>query len=153
MKIDKANKKNPFIAPQINKEQERKHSIRLTGFQIGGCLLCVVTLLILAISRWGQQAPFYVEGLRWEPLQRFCRVSFTVKNPRNQSFKAQALIQFFASIASSEFAYYFPTGSVKVPLRLASNETRMVTKDVGYSEITSGCQHVEIFALDLTNEN
>jgi hypothetical protein len=33
MKIDKANKKNPFIAPQINKEQERKHSIRLTGFK------------------------------------------------------------------------------------------------------------------------
>lgn len=63
------------------------------------------------------------------------------------------MIQFFASLASSEFAYYFPTGSVKVPLRLASNETRMVTKDVVYSETTSGCQHVEIFALGLTNEN
>jgi hypothetical protein len=153
MKIDKANKKNPFLAPQINKEQELKHSIRLTGFQIGGCFLCVVTLLILAISRWGQHAPLYVEGLRWEPLQRFCRVSFTVKNPRNQSIEALALIQFSASLASSEFAYYFPTGSIKVPLRLASNETRMVTKDVVYSEITSGCQHVEIFALGLTNQN
>ena len=152
--MSKANYKSPLKAPTINKEKERKHSIRLTGFQIGVGFLCVATLLVLATSRLGQHAPFYVEELRWEPLQRFCRVSFTVKNPRNQSVKAKALIQFFTSSgASSEPFYYYPTGSVEVPIRLASNETRIVTKDVVYSEKTSGCQQVQITALGLTNKN
>jgi hypothetical protein len=151
--MSKANYKSPLKAPTINKEKEREHSIRLTGFQIGVGFLCVATLLILATSRLGQHAPFYVEELRWEPLQRFCRVSFTVKNPRNQSIKAKALIQFFARDASYDYPYYYPTGSVEVPLRLASNETRMMTKDVVYSEKTSGCQQVQITALGLTNKN
>jgi hypothetical protein len=101
--MSKANYKIPLKAPTINKEKERKYSIRLTGFQIGVGFLCVTTLLILATSRFGQHAPFYVEELRWEPLQRFCRVSFTVKNPRNQSIKAKALIQFFARDASYDY--------------------------------------------------
>jgi hypothetical protein len=153
LKRDEAADRPPLIAPQIGaKTPQRVHPARLSDYQIVVGFFCFATLLTLAILRLGQQAPFYIQDIRWEPLRRFCRVSFTVKNPKGHSISSQALIQFFGSSnASNVYINNVPAGSVKVPIRLAGNESRMVTSDFVYSEKTSNCQFVEIKALDLTN--
>ena len=127
------------------------HKIRLSNYQIIGVIISVLALLILATSRWGQHAPLYVEDVQWKSLQRFCRVTFTAKNPRSQSIKAQVLIVFFKSIDAEYSNTYVPFGSVKVPLNLAGDETRIVTKDFEYSKTTSGCREIVVEALGVTN--
>lgn len=151
LKKNEANNKQPFAAPEISKKPKLKlkHRIRLSSYQTIGGIIGVLALLVLA--RWGQHPPFYVEDVRWKPLERFCRVTFTAKNPRSQSVNAQALIVFFTSIDTLDSSYDFPTGTVKVPLSLAGNETRTVTEDVVYSQTTSSCQQVEVNALGLTS--
>lgn len=156
LKRDEANIKHPLVAPEIGKKPKQEHRIRLSNYQIIGIIISVLTLLIFATSRWGQHAPFFVEDVRWKPLQRFCRVTFTAKNPRSQSINAQALIIFFTSFESYETgevsSIKMPTGSIKVPLNLAGSETRIVTKDFVYSKTTSGCREVVVEALGVTNE-
>jgi hypothetical protein len=155
LKKIEANIKKPLAAPEIGKKPERVHRIRLSNYQVIGVIISVLALLIFATSRWGQHAPFFVEDVRWKPLQRFCRVTFTAKNPRNQSINAQALVIFFTSYESYETgevsSIKMPTGSVKVPLNLAGSETRIVTKDFEYSKTTSGCREIVVEALGVTN--
>ncbi|MCX5954202.1 MAG: hypothetical protein NTZ40_12080 [Cyanobacteria bacterium] len=147
LKKNEANMKHPLAAPEIAKKPEQVQRVRLSNYQIIGAIISVLALLILATSRWGQHAPLYVEDVQWKSLQRFCRVTFTAKNPRSQSIKAQVLIVFFKSIDAGYSNTYVPFGSVKVPLSLAGNGSQTVTKDIEHSETTSGCQRVEVNAL------
>jgi hypothetical protein len=94
LKKNEANNKHPLVAPEIGKKPTHVHKIRMSNYQIIGVIISVLGLLILATSRWGQHAPLYVEGVQQKSLQRFCRVTFTAKNPRSQSIKAQVLIVF-----------------------------------------------------------
>ena len=149
LKKNEANIKKPLAAPEIGKKPERVHRIRLSNYQVIGGIIGILALLVLV--RWSQQPQFYAEDVRLKTFQRFCRVTFTAKNPRSQSINAQALIVFYSSIDTSDGYYYFPTGTVKIPLSLAGNETRTVTEDVVHSETTSRCQKVEVNALGLTN--
>jgi len=155
LKRDEANNKHPLVAPEIGKKPTHVHKIRMSNYQIIGVIISLLALLIFATSRWGQHAPFFVEDVRWKPLQRFCRVTFTAKNPRSQSINAQVLIIFFTTYESYETgevsSIKIPAGSVKVPLNLAGNETRTVTKDFEYSKTTSGCREIVVEALGVTN--
>jgi len=148
LKKNEANNKHPLVAPEIGKKPEQVPRIRLPNYQVISGIIGILALLVLA--RWGQHPPFYVEGVRLETFQRFNRVTFTVKNPGSQSINAQALIVFYTSIDTLDGSYSYPTSTVKVPLSLAGNETRIVTKDVVHSEKTSRSQEVEVKALGLT---
>jgi hypothetical protein len=147
LKKNEANNKHPLVAPEIGKKPEQVPRIRLSNYQVISGIIGILALLILATSRWGQHPPFYVESVQWKSLQRFCRVTFTAKNPRSQSINTQALIVFYTSIDTSDGNYYFPAGTVKVPLSLAGNGSKTITKDIEHSETTSGCLRVEVNAL------
>lgn len=147
LKKNEANNKDPLVAPEIDKKPEQVPRIRLSNYQVIGGIIGILALLILATSRWGQHPPFYVEGVQWKSLQRFCRVTFTAKNPRSQSIKAQVLIVFFKSLDVGYGYTDIPSGSVKVPLSLAGNGSKTITKDIEHSETTSGCLRVEVNVL------
>ena len=143
MKFDK----HPLKAPQIEEKTQRKHSFRLSDKQIVLGFLCAGTLIILGILHGQNQAQFYVQGIRWESLGRFCRVSFTVKNARKRGINAQAVIRVFKRVtpAGNEHpAFNDLAGSVKVPIRLAGNESRTVVVDVIYSGKTYDCDAVDV---------
>lgn len=71
---------------------------------------------------------------------------------KNHSINSHALIQFLGSSnASNVYINNAPTNSVKVPIRLAGNESRIISSEFIYSEKTSNCQIAEVRVLDLTN--
>jgi len=111
-----------------------------------------MTLLTLAVLRLGQQAQCYVKDIRREPLCRFCSDSLTAKTSKNHSINSHVYIQFLGSSdASNVYINNAPTNSVKVPIRLAGNESRIMSSESNYSEKTSNCKFAEVEELDLTN--
>jgi len=79
-------------------------------------------------------------------------VSFTAKMSKNHSINYHALIQFLGSSnASNVYINNAPSNSVKVPIRLAGNESHFLSSEFIYSEKTSNCQFAEAKELDLTN--
>ena len=150
LKQDEAYDKHPLEAPQVGEQPQHQHSFRLSDKQIIVGFLCVGTLLALAILHGQNQAPYYVQGIRWKSLRGFCRVSIIVRNARNRSINAQAFIRVFNGSRTGGNEYgtiYDLTGSAKVPIRLAGNESRTVVTDVVFSEKIGGCDSVDVKPL------
>jgi hypothetical protein len=149
--MDEAYGKRPLQAPPLGEQPLRQRAFPLSDQQIIVGFLCGVTLLALGILYRQSQAQFYVHGIRWESLGRFCRVSFVVKNTRSQRINARALIRVFRGFTPGENEYTVfgdLTGFAKVPIRLAKNESREVVADVPFSRTIQACNSVDITRLD-----
>ena len=79
---------------------------------------------------------------------------FSVKNPRNHSFNAQALIRVFRGFTADESestTFADLAGTATVSTRLAGNKTRTAVTDVMYSDKIPGCNSVDITRLEGRN--
>lgn len=150
MKKKNAFSKLPIYELQIGKNPVRQDSMRLSGRLILVAFVCFLVIAGLAILHGQKQAPYHVQGLRWQSLRRVCRVSITVKNPRDRSIKARALIQAFAKVippGSDYPSFYVLTGSAELPITLAANQSKRFVKDVVFSDTPRECDAVEIQRL------
>ena len=146
---------SPLYRFAIDKQSPGPRPFKLANLQIAVASLSVVILIGLAILYGQLRAPFYVQDIRWESRRRFCRVYVTLANPRRSSINASMAIQAFEArkVTGIDFTYtvYDLQGIARVPVKLAANETRLITYDVVFSDGPSRCSHVEVQRLAAGN--
>lgn len=116
----------------------------------GGLLI----LLSAGLWRGAQQAPFWIESVRWDAFPGLCRVTFTARNRRPQAMNAEAAILFYTTTSNTgQEVYAALQGSLKVPVRLAGHGSRVITAEIRDVQTAADCSKVEVKPLALSGSS